>query len=102
MSASIEEKAKVDGIASGGGNDMKSKLRKANEEIKNTKKALEESIKKVEELNKKLGEEMNARAKAEAEAVRAAKVIDNLQEILDIKKKEGGGFDNRNINSSKG
>ena len=45
---------------------------------------------------------MNARAKAEAEAVRAVKVIDNLQEILDIKKKEGGGFDNRNINSSKG
>ena len=82
------EKLKSESNQGSGNTELKSKLKKANDELKSVKKALEEKNKVVEVLNAKLGEEMNNRAKAEAEAVRACKVIDNLQEILDMKRKD--------------
>ena len=54
--------------------------------MKEKNQKVEECEKRVIELMKKIGEETNNRSKAEAEVIRANKMIDYLHEILENKK----------------
>ena len=67
---------------------------------KTNEKELNEANKKVKETMEKLGNEMNMRAKAETEIVRANKMIDYLQEIIEKSKKpevNSGSHESKNI-----
>ena len=50
---------------------------------------VEENDKRMSEVMRKLNEETNNRAKAEAEVIRAHKMIDYLQELLEDKRAVG-------------
>ena len=63
----------------GAGNELKSKMKIFNEEVKEKNKKVEENDKRMSEVMRKLNEETNNRAKAEAEVIRAHKMIDYLQ-----------------------
>ena len=80
------KKLKEDAKA-GSSSELRGKVKKLSEEIKEKNKKQDDSEKKINELMKKLAEETNMRAKAEAEVVRATKMIDYLHEILDKKKR---------------
>ena len=77
----LEEDASV-----GNGTDVKGKVKKLIDELKEKSKKLEDSGKRNSDLMKKFGEETNLRAKAEAEVIRANKTIDYLHEIIENKK----------------
>ena len=66
--------------------DLKSKVKKLSEEVREKNKKVEDGDKKMSEVMKKFSEETNIRAKAEAEVVRAHKMIDYLQEMLEEKR----------------
>ena len=59
--------------------EMANKLKEAQDEVKAKNKALDSSEKSCKELFKNFGEEVSARAKAEADATRLSKVVDTLQ-----------------------
>ena len=58
--------------------EVKVKLKKAQDVTKRKSKQLEEVEVRVNELNVKLGGEVNGRAKAEAERVKAGKLCDHF------------------------
>ena len=84
--------------AKGGNNsEMKVKIKKLNEEVKEKNKKLEEGEKRVQDLMKKFGEETNTRAKAEAEVIRANKMIDYLHEILEKSRGSQGNISSSSV-----
>ena len=80
----LEEDASV-----GNGMDVKGKVKKLIDELKEKSKKLEDSGKRNSDLMKKFGEETNLRAKAEAEVIRANKLIDYLHEELEVRRSSG-------------
>ena len=70
-----------------GSAELKNKLNKAREDIRKKDKEIKDDKSNLTEVHKKLADEMNIRAKAEAEVVKLSKVIDSLNELLDKKKK---------------
>ena len=70
--------------------ELKGKVKKLSEEIKEKNRKQEDYEKRMTDLMKKFGEETNLRAKAEAEVVRANKMIDYLHEIIEQKKEPIG------------
>jgi hypothetical protein len=81
-----ENKRLKEEVKGNAGVEVKEKVKKLSNEIKEKNKKLEENEKRMVDMMKKLSEETNSRAKAEAEVVRANKMIDYLHEALDKKK----------------
>ena len=85
------ENKRLNEIGTGGNNvELKSKVKKLTDEVKEKNKKVEENDRKMSELMKKFSDETNNRSKAEAEVVRAHKMIDYLQEMLEERKVTGG------------
>ena len=77
-----ELKRKPDGNMKKENEELKSKLKKSQDNLKLKTELLDEAEARVNDLNIKLGEEAKMRAKAEAESVRSSKMCDHLQETL--------------------
>ena len=81
-----ENKRLKEEVKGNAGVEVKEKVKKLSNEIKEKNKKLEENEKRMVDMMKKLSKETNSRAMAEAEVVRANKMIDYLHETLDKKK----------------
>ena len=90
VNVTAENKKLKEEAKAGTSSEMKGKVKKLNEELKEKNKKIEESDKRVIELMKKFGDETNLRAKAEAEVIRANKMVDYLHEIIEKKKAPSG------------
>ena len=69
-----------------GTSEDKAKVKKMNEEAKEREKKMETMGKRLDEMTRKVGEEANMRAKAEAEVLRSQKTIENLLRIVEKEK----------------
>ena len=84
----LKEEAKA-----GTNSEMKGNVKKLNDKLKEKNKKIEESEKRITDLMKKFGEETNLRAKAEAEVIRANKMVDYLHEIIESEKNKAASGD---------
>ena len=82
VNVTAENRKLKEDAKAGTNSEVKAKVKKLTEEIKEKNKKMDDSEKRIRELMKKFGEENNLRAKAEAEVVRANKMIDHLHEML--------------------
>ena len=96
----MDQIIKKQGGNKAGTNEEKVKIKKLNEEVKEKERKIEMLEKKLDEALRKVGEESNMRAKAEAEVLRSQKNIENLMRIVEKERSASPGRKGRESTGS--